>query len=213
MSRAIIVTRQRARLRSRRARILVVVGSLECQRHRPLVSASVPRAFPKEPVRRRRVAYARTVIGLINHITCSWKNHRFVTWRDVFLKFSWWSSIFRRALRRSTARFQPDHHSGRSTADGNSAVPASSTVVTQEATVVSTLTTMMGNQPISQRHPSSVITSAAIKAPRVGSTAAPHRPASVRFGYESSSGWSPAGENKRLLSVQRSACSSRRKKY
>ena len=115
MSRALIVTRQRARLGSGRARILVFVGSCKCLRHQPLVSASVPRAFPKEPVRRRRVVYARTVIGLINHITSSFENPRFVAWQ-IFLKSSWWSSIFQRALRRSTAKFQPDHHPGRSTA-------------------------------------------------------------------------------------------------
>ena len=116
MSRALIVTRQRARLGSRRARILVVVGSHECQRHQPLVSAPVLRAFPKEPVRRRRVVYARTVIGLINHFTSSLKNPRFVAWLDVFLKFSQRSSPFQQAPRRSTAKFQPEHrHSGRST--------------------------------------------------------------------------------------------------
>jgi len=74
-------------------------------------------------------------------------------------------------------------------------VPARSTPVTQETTVVSTSTTMMDNQSLSQKRPSSVVTTAAVKVPRVSSTAAPHRAVSVRSSYKSSTKWSPAEES------------------
>ena len=79
--------------------------------------------------------------------------------------------------------------------DGNPVQPSSSSTVASRIdhkSVVSTSTTVMGDQLIFLKSPSNVITSAAVKTPRVSSTAAPHRPASVRSSNKSSTRWSPA---------------------